>query len=66
MNDLIAQYNNLTEEEKSIIIITHNKEVIMQSDNIIVLRKGTIAGKGKHRSLMKNCDEYRKLNVKDV
>lgn len=53
-------------ENHTIIIITHNKEVMRQSDNIIVLRKGTIAGKGKHRSLMKKCDEYRKLNVKDV
>lgn len=35
-------------ENHTIIIITHNKEVMRQSDNIIVLRKGTIAGKGKH------------------
>jgi len=43
------------------IIIAQRVGTIMYSEKIIVLDKGTIAGMGTHKELMKTCAEYREI-----
>ena len=47
--------------DHTLIIITHNKELMKASDNLIVLKNGKIEGIGKHKDLIKNNDTYKKL-----
>ncbi|MCX8082709.1 MAG: ABC transporter ATP-binding protein/permease [bacterium] len=43
------------------IIVTPRIFTVMEADNIIVLEKGSIAGFGTHRQLLKTCDIYREI-----
>ncbi len=55
---------NLLEDLKTdhtLIIITHNKDLMKAADNLIVLNKGKIECIGKHKDLIKNNEIYRKL-----
>lgn len=44
--------------DHTIIIITHKKDVMAMADQIVVLNKGKIVGKGTHESLMKDNPYY--------
>ncbi|MDO4939911.1 MAG: NHLP family bacteriocin export ABC transporter peptidase/permease/ATPase subunit [Lachnospiraceae bacterium] len=43
------------------VVIAHRLSTIRSCDEIIVLDKGQVAGRGKHDELMKNCNLYRNL-----
>ena len=43
------------------VVITHNIDIIKESDHIVLLNEGTVQGEGTHDSLMKKCALYAKL-----
>jgi ATP-binding cassette subfamily B multidrug efflux pump len=43
----------------TLLIVTQRISTIMQSEQIVVLDEGKIAGKGTHSELMKSCEVYR-------
>ncbi len=49
--------------DHTLIIITHNKDLMKVSDSLIVLNSGKIECIGKHDDLIKNNDFYKKLNA---
>lgn len=56
---------NLLDDLKSdhtLIIITHNKDLMKVADNLIVLNNGKIESIGKHDDLIKNNEVYKQLN----
>ena len=57
---------NLLDDLKSdhtLIIITHNKDLMKVSDNLIVLNNGKIECTGKHDELIKSNHIYKELNA---
>lgn len=46
---------------RTTIIIAHRYSTIRHVDSIIVMDRGSIAGRGTHEELMATCDAYRKL-----
>lgn len=50
--------------DHTLIIITHNKDLMKVSDNLIVLNNGKIECTGKHEDLIKNNAIYRELQNK--
>ena len=50
-----------TAGDATIIIVAQRISTIMNADNIIVLDKGRIVGKGKHEELMASCEIYREM-----
>ena len=49
--------------DHTLIIITHNKDLMKESDNLIVLNNGKIECIGKHNDLIKNNDIYKQLHA---
>ena len=47
--------------DKTVIVIAHKMQSIMNADRIIVLKDGRIAASGCHAELIKACPEYRHL-----
>ncbi len=47
--------------DHTLILITHNKDLMEVADNLIVLNHGKIECIGKHSDLIKNSEFYRKL-----
>lgn len=55
---------------KTLIVVAHRLSTIIDSDQIIVINKGKVAGSGKHEELLKSCKLYKEmwyahLGVKD-
>ena len=48
-------------KDKSILIVSQQISTIRDADEILVLDKGQIIGRGSHRSLLKSCDLYREV-----
>lgn len=48
-------------EGKTVIVIAHRLSTIADSDNIIVLDKGSVSAQGKHNELLQDCGIYNKL-----
>lgn len=48
----------------TIIMITHKPELMKLADDIMVIDKGKLVGRGKHEDLLKNCPEYEILQRK--
>ena len=46
---------------KTVIIVAQRISTILNADQIIVLDEGKIVGKGTHKELMQNCEEYREI-----
>lgn len=51
---------------KTIIIVAQRINTILNADQIIVLDEGKIVGKGTHKELMKNCEEYREIAMSQL
>ena len=47
--------------DHTLIIITHNKELMKAADNLVVLKDGKIDCIGNHKDLVKNSDTYKEL-----
>jgi len=54
-------YECIDKEEKTIIIITHNLESIIQCENIFFIKNSNEIIKGNHISLLNISKEYRDL-----
>jgi subfamily B ATP-binding cassette protein MsbA len=52
-------------KNKTTIIVTHKLASITDVDNIIVLKKGSLAEQGNHKSLIKKKGEYYKLFTRE-
>lgn len=52
--------------EYTILIIAHRLSTIINSDRILYLEDGKIKAEGKHKVLLKNCDEYKKLYESEI
>lgn len=61
-NNIVNLLDDL-KTDHTLIVITHNKELMKVSDNLIVLNKGKIECIGKHEDLIKNNYIYKKLNA---
>ncbi len=46
---------------KTLIVIAHRLSTVADADQILVVEKGNIAGKGTHAELIQNCPLYHKL-----
>ena len=46
---------------KTLLIIAHKLQSVVNADRICVLEKGKLVGIGKHEELLKSCGEYQKL-----
>lgn len=59
---LRKELNKLTEKTKNTVLIVGQRIAsIMDADQIIVLDKGKIVGKGTHQELMKSCSVYQEI-----
>ena len=47
--------------DSTMIIVAQRVGTIMNADQIIVLDRGQIVGRGRHRDLLKTCDAYREI-----
>ncbi len=55
--DLLARLK----KDHTIIMVTHKPELMRIADQIVVIDKGRVAGKGTHRELLQNSNIYRDL-----
>lgn len=53
-------------KEYTILIIAHRLSTVINSDRILFLKEGKIEGEGSHKSLLRNCADYRKLYEKEI
>ena len=47
--------------DATVLIVAQRVSTIMNAEQIIVLDEGRIVGKGTHKKLLKNCEEYREI-----
>jgi len=64
---LIRESINTASKGRTTIIIAHRLSTIKDADKIIVLEKGKVIGEGKHATLLKTCEPYKKMiNIQTV
>lgn len=49
----------------TIVMIAHRLSTVVDSDNIIFVKDGTVFAQGKHDELMQNCKEYHDLYIEE-
>ena len=47
--------------DATVLIVAQRVSTILNAEQIIVLDEGRIVGKGTHKELLKNCEEYREI-----
>lgn len=52
--------------ESTVIIVAQRISTIKNADQIIVLEKGELVGKGTHKELMKTCQTYREIALSQL
>ena len=52
--------------DSTILIVTQRVSTIKDADQIIVLEKGMIVGKGTHQALMENCETYQEIALSQL
>ncbi len=50
----------------TVLIVTQRVSTIMNSEQIIVLDNGAVAGIGTHKQLMENCSVYREIALSQL
>ena len=53
-------------DEATVIIVTQRIGPVMNSDQIIVLENGSIAGIGSHQKLMRDSEVYREIALSQL
>lgn len=53
-------------KESTVLIVAQRISTIMNADQIIVLEKGEIVGKGTHKQLMKSCKVYQEIALSQL
>ena len=51
---------------KTVIIVAQRISTILNADQIIVLDEGKIVGKGTHKELMNNCEQYKEIAMSQL
>ena len=51
---------------KTVIIVAQRISTILNADQIIVLEEGKIVGKGTHKELMNNCEQYKEIAMSQL
>ena len=60
--DSMVRKNILSNHKSSsLVIVAERVSAVMNADEILVLHKGEIIGRGRHDHLMESCDEYRDI-----
>jgi len=49
-----------------VLIVAQRVSTVLNADQIIVLEKGQIVGKGTHKELMASCEVYREIVYSQV
>jgi ATP-binding cassette subfamily B protein len=52
--------------DSTVLIVTQRVATIKNADQIIVLDKGRVVGKGRHRELMESCEAYREIALSQL
>lgn len=52
-------------KDKTIVFIAHRLSTVVDSDNIFIIKDGSVLAQGTHKELMENCDYYRDLYVEE-
>jgi ATP-binding cassette subfamily B multidrug efflux pump len=52
--------------DASVLIVAQRINTIMNAEQIVVLEKGQVVGKGTHKELMKNCEVYQELALSQL
>ena len=53
-------------KDKTVIIVAQRISTILNADQIIVLEEGKIVGKGTHKELMNNCEQYKEIAMSQL
>ena len=53
-------------KDKTIIIVAQRISTVLSANQIIVLDEGKIVGKGTHKELMENCNEYKEIAMSQL
>ena len=61
-NKIIHLLNDL-KTDHTVIVITHNKDIMKVSDKLIILKDGKIDSIGKHDDLILNSETYKNLQI---
>lgn len=64
-NHIMRLLNDL-KRDHTIIMITHDKDLMKKSDKILVLKNGKIEGMGSHEDLIINSEIYREFQNGDL
>ena len=57
---------NANLSDSTIIIVGQRVASIMDADQILVMDEGRIVGKGAHKELLQNCEEYREIALSQL
>jgi len=52
--------------DSTVLIVTQRVATVKNADQIIVLDKGRVVGKGKHHELMENCETYQEIAMSQL
>ncbi len=52
--------------ESTVLIVTQRVATVKNADQIIVLDKGRVVGKGKHQELMESCETYQEIALSQL
>jgi ATP-binding cassette subfamily B protein len=52
--------------ESAVLIVTQRVATVKNADQIIVLDKGRVVGKGKHHDLMESCETYQEIALSQL
>ena len=59
-NEIMAEIHALA-REKTVILISHRLANVTSADEIFVMDRGSVAGRGTHEALLGSCETYARL-----
>lgn len=60
-SEKVAAILQKLKNDHTVIVVTHNPELMRQADNILVIDKGRIVAEGNHKKLLRSCTVYKEL-----
>lgn len=52
-------------KEHTVVVIAHRLSTIVDADNIIFIKDGNVFAQGKHKDLIKTCQDYKNLYIEE-
>lgn len=65
-DSILREELNKQTKGKTVIIVAQRISTILNADQIIVLEEGKIVGKGTHKELIENCEEYKEIAMSQL